>query len=119
MTLPRPPSKYTFIIGGFKMKYGYARVSSAGQALENQIAALEKEECHKIYAEYFTGTITNRPKFNKLLEDFREDDTLVVTKLDRFARSANQGSELVKDLLMKGVKVHILNIGLQDNTPAS
>ena len=43
----------------------------------------------------------------------------MVTKLDRFARSASQGSELVKELIAKGVKVHILNMGLMDNTPAS
>lgn len=74
------------------MKYGYARVSTVGQDLESQIASLEKEECHKIYAEYFTGTITDRPEFNKFLEILREGDTLVVTKLDRFALSAIQSS---------------------------
>lgn len=43
----------------------------------------------------------------------------MVNKLDRFARSATQGSELVKELIEKGIKVNILNIGLMDNTPAS
>lgn len=43
----------------------------------------------------------------------------MVTKLDRFARSASQGIELVKKPISKGVKVHILNMGLMDNTPAS
>ena len=44
-------------------------------------------------------------------------DKLVVTKLDRIARSASQGIELVQTLLDKGITVHVLNMGLLDNTP--
>lgn len=47
----------------------------------------------------------------------RSGDTLVVTKLDRIARSATQGIELIQSLLDKGVVVHVLNMGLMDNTP--
>lgn len=99
--------------------YGYARVSTQAQELEIQIQALEQNGCDKIYKEKFTGTKTDRPQFNELLEVLKEGDTLVVTKLDRIARSATQGSELVKGLIAKGIKVHILNMGLMDNTPAS
>lgn len=99
--------------------YGYARVSTQGQDLKGQIQQLEKNGCDKIYSEHFTGTETDRPQFNKLLSQLKEGDTLMVTKLDRFARSATQGSELVKELIEKGIKVNILNIGLMDNTPAS
>ena len=101
------------------MIYGYARVSTAGQDLEGQIKELEKNGCDKIYSEHFTGTKTDRPQFNELLSQLKEGDTLMVTKLDRFARSATQGSELVKELIEKGIKVNILNMGLMDNTPAS
>lgn len=99
--------------------YGYARVSTAGQDLQSQIETLEKNCCDKIFSEHFTGTKTDRPQFNELLSLLKEGDTLMVTKLDRFARSATQGSELVKELIDKGIKVNILNIGLMDNTPAS
>ncbi|MCY9545356.1 recombinase family protein [Lysinibacillus xylanilyticus] len=99
--------------------YGYARVSTIGQDLEAQIQQLEQNGATEIYKEKYTGTITDRPQFNELLNKLKEGDTLMVTKLDRFARSAWQGSELVKELIEKGVKVHILNIGLLDNTPAS
>ena len=99
--------------------YGYARVSTIGQDLEAQIQALDKQGAEEIYQEKFTGTITDRPQLNELLNVLKEGDTLMVTKLDRFARSASQGSELVKELIAKGVKVHILNMGLMDNTPAS
>lgn len=99
--------------------YGYARVSTVAQELEVQVQALEKNGASVIYQEKFTGTKTDRPQFNQLLEKLQEGDTLMVTKLDRIARSATQGSELVKELIAKGIKVHILNMGLLDNTPAS
>lgn len=99
--------------------YGYARVSTATQELEVQVQALEKNGASVIYREKFTGTKTDRPELNELLSVLREGDTLMVCKLDRIARSATQGSELVKELIAKGIKVHILNMGLLDNTPAS
>ncbi|WP_318615300.1 recombinase family protein [Sporosarcina sp. YIM B06819] len=99
--------------------YGYARVSTIGQDLEAQIQALEKEGATKIYQEKFTGTQTDRPELNKLLELLEEGDTLMVTKLDRIARSSTQGSELVKALIEKGVRVNILNMGIMDNKPTS
>ena len=98
------------------MKYGYARVSTMAQDLEVQIKALQAEGCEVIYKEKFTGTKTNRPEFNKLLEILQEGDTLVVTKLDRFARSAVEGIQTVKALFARGIKVHILNMGIVENT---
>ncbi|KJZ89631.1 hypothetical protein ClosIBUN22A_CONTIG204g04075 [Clostridium sp. IBUN22A] len=53
------------------------------------------------------------------MNELKAGDTLVVCKLDRFARSMTQGSELVNELIEKGIKVNILNIGVMDNTPAS
>lgn len=99
------------------MKYGYARVSTANQDLESQIQALEKECCEKIYSEKFTGTKADRPQFKKLLSLLGEGDTLVITKLDRFARSTGDAIETVKGLFNKGVKVHVLNMGLVEDTP--
>lgn len=99
--------------------YGYARVSTIGQDLEAQIQQLEQNGASIIYQEKFTGTKTDRPQFNELLSVLEAGDTLMVTKLDRFARSAWQGSKLVNELVERGIKVHILNIGLLDNTPAS
>jgi DNA invertase Pin-like site-specific DNA recombinase len=101
------------------MKYGYARVSTVGQDLQAQIQALKAEGCDEIFSEHFTGTKTDRPVLNELLGKLQEGDTLVVTKLDRIARSATQGSELVRNLIDKGVRVNILNMGVMDNKPAS
>ena len=104
------------------MIYGYARVSSKSQAingngLEEQINALTIAGCEKIYQEQYTGTTTERPQFNKLLADLKEGDVLTVTKLDRFARTAADGSRLIAELLNKHVKVHVLNMGMIDDTP--
>lgn len=106
------------------MIYGYARVSTKGQAkdgnsLESQIELLKQNGAVEIYKDSFTGTKTDRPQFNKLLEKLQKGDTLIVTKLDRFARSMTQGSELVTELINRGIKVNILNIGIMDNTPSS
>ncbi|MBE2909468.1 recombinase family protein [Anoxybacillus flavithermus] len=99
------------------MKYGYARVSTVGQDLEAQIQMLRAEGCEKIYSEKFTGTKKDRPKFQKLLSELNEGDTLVVTKLDRFARSAVDAIEIIRGLFDRGIKVHVLNMGLVENTP--
>lgn len=106
------------------MIYGYSRVSTKGQAkdgnsLESQEKALREAGASKIYTDAFTGTKTDRPEFDKLLAEIKAGDTLVVTKLDRFARSMTQGSELVSALIDRGIRVYILNIGILDNTPAS
>ena len=54
-----------------------------------------------------------------MINVLEKGDTLVVTKLDRFARSMTQGSELVSKLIDRGIKVYILNIGVMDNAPTS
>lgn len=99
------------------MKYGYARVSTINQDLKTQIQALKKENCDVIYSEKFTGTKADRPKFMELLSKLEAEDTLVVTKLDRFARSTVDAINKVKQLFEKGVKVHVLNMGLVEDTP--
>lgn len=104
------------------MIYGYARVSTKGQArdgnsLEGQTAALKEAGADKIYYDSFTGRKMDRPEFDKLKTALSYGDKLIVTKLDRFARSASQGSQLIESLIEKGVTVHVLNIGIMDNTP--
>jgi DNA invertase Pin-like site-specific DNA recombinase len=98
------------------MKYGYARVSTIAQELESQLQALENEGCGKIFSEKFTGTKADRPELNKVLDILKENDMLVVTKLDRLARNTREGIEVIEKLFEKGVKVHVLNVGLLENT---
>lgn len=99
------------------MKYGYARISTLGQDLRAQIKTLEKEGCDKIFTEKFTGTKVDRKEFNQLLDIIEAGDTLVVTKLDRFARSVKGGIEVIKNLFERGIRVHVLNMGVIENTP--
>lgn len=104
------------------MVYGYARVSTIGQAISgNSIAdqreKLKKAGCQEIVVEQYTGATTHRPAFTTLVEKLQPDDTLIVTKLDRIARNAGEGINLINNLMKKGIRVHILNIGLLDNTP--
>ncbi len=104
------------------MIYGYARVSTKGQArdgnsLEAQTHTLTEAGATEIYCDSFTGTKIDRPEFDKLKRKLLPGDTLIVTKLDRFARSASQGSQMIEELIMQGITVHVLNIGVMDNTP--
>lgn len=99
------------------MKYGYARVSTTGQDLSSQLDILEKEGCKKIFQDKMTGTKKERPQFSELLNVLKQGDTLVVTKLDRFARSTKEGIEIIQDLFKRGINVHVLNMGLIEDTP--
>jgi DNA invertase Pin-like site-specific DNA recombinase len=104
------------------LKFAYARVSTRkqsrdGNGLDEQIAKLKLVGFDKLIIEEFTGSTTKRPYFENLIKRLKQGDTLIVTKLDRFARSTAEGSTLINDLLQRGVAVHILNMGLIDNTP--
>lgn len=105
-------------------RIGYGRVSTRGQgkngnSLEDQKNQLLEAGCSEddITLEIYTGTKMARPKFSKVLDKLERGDTLVVCKLDRFARTAREGLEIVEDLMKRGVKVHILNMGLIEDTP--
>ncbi len=107
------------------MRYGYGRVSSTtryaggedGNSLEAQEKKLRDAGCGEIVLEAYTGTKMDRPKFTKLIDKLQSGDTLVVCKLDRFARTATEGVDLIKELLARGVSVHVLNMGLVEDTP--
>ena len=104
------------------MIYGYARVSTAGQAkdgnsIDAQEKALKAAGAKIIYKEHYTGTKMSRPEFDKLIGRLEAGDKLIVTKLDRFARTAGQGMSIINGLLQRGVTVHVLNMGMIDNTP--
>lgn len=103
------------------MIYGYCRVSSKGQLDNNSLEAQEQEILQryseaKIYKEQFTGATTDRPVLSSITEALVAGDTLVVTKLDRLARNTVEGISIVKELFSKGVAVHVLNVGLLEDT---
>ena len=94
------------------MIFGYARVSTLAQELESQLQAIKAEGAEKIYHEHFTGTKADRPELNKLMKELKKGDKLIVTKLDRLARNTQEGIQIIETLFERGVKVHVLNVGL-------
>lgn len=94
------------------MKYGYARVSSKGQDLTVQLNALNEIGCEVVFKEKVSGRKKDdRTEFNKLLETVKEGDTIVVTKLDRFARSTRDALNTIDELDKRGVAIIVLNMG--------
>jgi len=97
---------------------GYARVSSTGQKLDVQLDKLKAAGCKKIFKEKITGVDQNRPALIECLNYLREKDTLVITKLDRLARSNMQLNKIVNDLEGDLINLYILdqNIDLSTST---
>ena len=104
------------------MVYGYTRVSTKKQldgygldVQKNEI--LEKYPTAIIYEEQYTGAKLDRPVFTNLLSILKENDVLVVAKLDRFARTTIEGIKVVEELFKRKISIHILNVGLLEDTP--
>ncbi len=103
------------------MVYGYARVSTKGQAahgnsLEDQRRILLENGAEEIYEDQFTGTTMERPELDRLIGKIQSGDTLIVTKLDRLARNVEDGIRVIRSLLDKNIKVNVLNIGTLEDT---
>jgi DNA invertase Pin-like site-specific DNA recombinase len=86
---------------------GYARVSSSGQSLDIQLDKLQ--HCHKIFQEKAGGASGQRPRLHACLEYVREGDTLVVTRLDRLARSTLELCRVADELQRKQVHLQVLD----------
>ncbi len=103
------------------MIYGYVRVSTKGQLEGNSI----EEQSQKILKQYSNAKIVEesksgakeRPIFNDLIKNLKRDDLLAVCKLDRFCRTTKEGLQFIDVLMNKGVRIHILNMGLIEDTP--
>ena len=88
------------------MKVGYARVSSVDQNLDVQLETLKSFGCEKIYQEKVSGTSTQgRDELKECIEFVREGDELVITRIDRLARSVLDLQLIVKELSDKGVNL--------------
>lgn len=97
------------------MRIGYARVSSAGQKLDIQLDKLV--DCDRIYYEKASASSTiSRPELLKALDFVRDDDVLVVTKLDRLARSVIDMAMIVNRLREKNVDLVVLDQGIDTTT---
>lgn len=121
-SVKRKDSKLGIKKGGKVMVYGYCRVSTKGQAKDgNSLEAQEKDILVKyenalIFKEAYTGTTTDRPVFTNIINEIKENDILVVTKLDRLARNTVEGIEIVEEIFKRKASVHVLNVGLLEDT---
>nr|VFJ47097.1 MAG: Site-specific DNA recombinase [Candidatus Kentron sp. FM]VFJ47628.1 MAG: Site-specific DNA recombinase [Candidatus Kentron sp. FM]VFK07645.1 MAG: Site-specific DNA recombinase [Candidatus Kentron sp. FM] len=100
------------------MKVGYARVSTRDQNLQMQIEALEAAGCERIFRETASGAQRERPELAKALDFMRPDDTLVVWKLDRLARSIKQLIETVEGLAERGIAFHSITEAIDTTGPS-
>ena len=98
------------------MLIGYARVSTQDQNLDLQINALKKAGCKKIFDDKISGSRAERPGLAKALDMLREDDTLVVWKLDRLGRSVKNLVDLVTKLQKQGVHFKSLTDSIDTST---
>ena len=103
------------------MVYGYARVSTMGQArdgnsLEAQENALRQAGAERIFRDVYSGKPERRPQLDRLLKVIENGDKLIITRLDRIARSLIQGVQLLETLSKRGVIVEVLNMGVIDDT---
>ncbi|MFK5880510.1 MAG: recombinase family protein [Flavobacteriaceae bacterium] len=96
---------------------GYARVSTTDQHLETQLEQLQNAGAVKIFREKISGVKRDRPQLIEMLNYVREGDSIVVTKLDRIARSTKHLLEIVDLIQGKGVEFKVLNINLDTSTP--
>jgi DNA invertase Pin-like site-specific DNA recombinase len=101
-------------------KIGYARVSSTGQSLAVQREKLEiycTDADSQIFQEKHTGTTDNRPQLKACLKHLRQGDQLVVTKLDRLARSTLHLTQIADDLQQRGIELVVLDQSIDTSTP--
>lgn len=89
-------------------KIGYARVSTIGQTLENQIKTLKEYGCHRVYCEKASGADTNRLELRKLIVNLKEGQSVVVTRIDRLARSTFDLFAIVKSITDKKAQFYSL-----------
>ena len=102
------------------MKRGYIRVSTKkqeqGTSLSDQRTALQAEGCQEIYEDVYSGASMERPEFDRLCADLQPGDTVVITKMDRIARTETEAYDRVVGWVRSGVRVHVMNMGLIEDT---
>ena len=97
-------------------RIGYARVSSTGQSLEVQLEKLTKANCERIYQEKRSGRTADRPEFKACMDYLREGDTLIVTRLDRLARSVVHLAQLAKRFQKESIDLLVIDQNIDTST---
>ncbi|MCA9474104.1 MAG: recombinase family protein, partial [Nitrospira sp.] len=87
---------------------GYARVSTSGQTLDAQLEQLKAHGCDQVFKETISGARSDRPELRKALAHLSESDVLVVTRLDRLARSTRDLLDIVHTVETRGARLKAL-----------
>ena len=98
-------------------RIGYGRISTSDQNASSQQDALNAAQVDKVFIDTFTGTKSSRPELDKLREQLRKGDTLVITRLDRLGRSAKDLLTIVSDLEALGVQLEVIEQKIDTSTP--
>lgn len=97
-------------------RIGYARVSSTGQSLEVQLKKLSQAECDRIYQEKLGGQSADRPELQSCINHLKEGDTLIITRLDRLARSVAHLAQLAKRFQRTGIHLLVTDQNIDTST---
>ena len=97
-------------------RIGYARVSSTGQSLEVQLSKLTDAACDRIYQEKRSGKTADRPEFKACVSYLRDGDTLVITRLDRLARSVAHLAQLAERFQKESINLLVLDQSIDTST---
>lgn len=100
------------------MKFGYARISTPKQSLENQISLLEDAGCEKIFSDVTSGYNCKKSQFDELMKVLRKDDVLMVTGIDRLGRSTKDLSILIEDFHKREINLSVLGYEMDTRTAA-
>ena len=98
------------------MKIGYARVSTEEQNLDRQLDSLKEARCEKIFQEKITGTKKERPELDKLMEQLRSGDLIIISDLTRLSRSVKDLFSLVDQIEKKGANIKSLKESWMDTS---
>ena len=98
------------------MKYGYARVSTDGQSVAAQVEALTQAGAEKVFREKVSGAITHRQQLKRVIDLLDEGDTMLVTRLDRLARSTRDLLNTIAEIGQKGASLRSLGDAWADTT---
>ncbi len=97
-------------------RIGYARVSSSGQSLEIQLEKLNRAKCDRIYQEKRSGSTSDRPEFQACINYLREGDTLIISRLDRLARSVAHLAKLANRFQNERIDLLVLDQNIDTST---
>ena len=98
------------------MKFGYARISTPKQSLDNQIALLKDGGCEKVFSDVVSGFDSRKIQFEEMMKMLRKEDTLMVTGIDRLGRSTKDLALLLEEFHSRDINLVILGYDMDTRT---